>query len=500
MKNTTVTKIVICLTYIYLVLPFLIFSIGWMKKQYWILIVPIVLFCTWKAWKDTPALWAPELTKRNLQKAAAIILIISVWVVLSGIGRLSFQNTDHIYRNGIFETLVNYEWPIRNENVYAANFPQGTTATSLIYYIGFWLPSAVAGKIFGIRIGFYFQAVWAAVGIGLAYYFICVRKKKILVWPLGFLILFSGMDIVGQYLNGADAFLLFSNAHLEWWQESYQYSSMTTQLFWVFNQAVPAWLCTAFLMVQKNNRSMVMLFGLCMLSSTFPFTGLIPFVLYWMFSRDYRIMGGEESKARGKEYLLYWLKDTFTVQNILGGGVIGIFSFLYLTANSSSRKIMETGTKEASLGNPILCYVLFFVLEAGIYLFLLYKYYKKDALYYIIFSSLLLIPVIKVGSGSDFCMRASIPALFLLMVFAIDGLDKAKEQGNKVIYWGLIIVFCIGSVTPLHEISRSVCESARSRYHNEPISGLSIEAEELLNQPNFSGSVDKSFFFRYIAD
>ena len=138
--------------------------------------------------------WIPELHKENLLKIVFIITVIGVWVYYSGIGRLVFQNTDHSARNAIFDILVQYDWPVINYEVNLDIMPKGTTATSLVYYIGFWLPAAVVGKIFGLEAGYGFQIFWAILGITLVYYLLCERYKKLLMWPLLILIFFSGLD------------------------------------------------------------------------------------------------------------------------------------------------------------------------------------------------------------------------------------------------------------------------------------------------------------------
>lgn len=71
--------------------------------------MPVLLFCGWKACKETDALWFPELTKENIFKIIFIIVVIFAWVYYSGIGRLVFQNTDHTARNAIYEILVDYD-------------------------------------------------------------------------------------------------------------------------------------------------------------------------------------------------------------------------------------------------------------------------------------------------------------------------------------------------------------------------------------------------------
>lgn len=489
------TKIGVWLTYAYLVLPFLIFAIGWFGKRYWFFILPILLFCGWKACKETEALWAPELTQENLFKVCFIMIVIFSWVYYSGIGRMVFQNTDHPVRNAIYEILVSYDWPIYNFDVNYEVLSEGTTATSLIYYIGFWLPAAVFGKIFGVDAGYGFQVFWAFLGIGLVYYFICARKEKILVWPLAILIFFSGLDIVGQYLIGTNLITLPQTQHIEWWAMPYQYSSMTTQLFWVFNQAIPAWLCTIFAYIQKNNKSMIFILACCMLPGTFPFVGLMILVLFWVFTRTYQDHTWKRDK---KQYTKYWIKDTFTIQNVLGGGIIGIFSFLYLSANISGQKIMKESSWSGS-ENHLSKYIIFILLEIGVYFIILYKLNKDNKLYYVLLICLCVIPPIKVGGGSDFCMRVSIPALFMLMIMVMDSLERAKRERENVVLIGLCTALFLGAITPLHEISRTCSETVNRLNHEEQIYEDTADERNILNAGNFSGATNDSFFFKYIA-
>ena len=498
-SNDKKTKIMGIIAYIYLLLPFLIFAVGWFGKRYWIPIVPILVFCCYRACRDSQALWRPTFDRDTVVKMLFIILIIAVWVYFSGIGRLVFQNADHNCRNAVYETLVNYDWPVVNLEISEAQAAEGVAATSLIYYIGFWLPAAVVGKIFGMEAGYGFQVFWAILGIVLVYYLICARKEKIMLWPLLVLIFFSGMDIVGQYFRGVDLFTLPNDMHLEWWIEPYQYSSMTTQLFWVFNQAVPAWLCTMLAYMQKNNRSMVFILALCMLPGTFPFVGLLVLVLYWMFTRDYGFTQEGSLKERLKRFGRAFVRDTFTIQNVLGGGIIGIFSFLYLSANLSGSRFMQESIHGAVYDNHLLKYIFFILVEVGAYLILLYKYNRNSGFYYVLLFSLLVIPPIKVGSAGDFCMRVSIPALFMLMLLVMDALERAKKEQNRCIFVSLIVVLCIGSVTPIHEIVRTFKYSVERINAQEQVYESTLDSVQLLNSPNFSGDVKDSFFFKYIA-
>lgn len=499
MKKTKNSKVINWLTFFYIMLPFVIFSVGWMGKRYWIIIIAVLLFCFWKACKETVPFWVPEVNKDNLIKIGFIIVVISIWVYYSGIGRLVFQNSDHDCRNAIFEVLVEYEWPIYNYNVDIAQFPEGTTATSLVYYIGFWLPSAVVGKIFGLDAGYGFQVFWAILGIVLVYYYLCARKQKVLIWPLTVLIFFSGLDIVGQYFQGTDLFTMANDLHIEWWVQPYQYSSVTTQLYWVFNQAIPAWLCTIFAYMQKNNRSIVLILACCMLTSTLPFVGLLLLILFWGFTRKYDIPSGDSFKVRIKNRGIALIKDTFTVQNVVGGGIIGIFSFLYLSVNLSGTRIMQESPLGAYYANNLSKYLIFILLEAVVYFIAIYKYQKSNKNFYFTLLVLLIIPPIKVGSAGDFCMRASIPLLFILMIMVMDTLELAKKNSDKIVLTSLIVLLCIGAVTPLHEMVRAVKITTERINNSEQVYETSIDTQQLLNSPNFSGATDDSFFFKYIA-
>ena len=61
---------------------------------------------------------------------------------------------------------------------------------------------------------------------------------------IGIMIFFSGLDIIGCFIQEWNFQSFASILHLEWWLEGFQFSSNTTCLFWVYNQAVPAWIAT----------------------------------------------------------------------------------------------------------------------------------------------------------------------------------------------------------------------------------------------------------------
>lgn len=491
------TKGITLITYIYLVLPFLIFSIGWFRAYIAVPVAIIVAYCGWKAWREAPSFWCPEINLDSIVKICFIATVLGIWIFYSGVGKLAWQNKDHLYRNAIFQVLVDYKWPVYNWDIIEGIYSKGT-ATSLIYYIGFWLPAAVVGKLFGLSAGYLFQVVWAWVGVILVYYYLCARKRKLVIWPVVLLIFFSGLDILGVFATGTNIFTISNDSHIEWWVGTYQYSSMTTQLFFVFNQAIPAWLVTIFAMEQKNNRSLIFLLSTLELTSTFPFVGLIPYTAFWMLSRFYELPHREVHR---RKRLILWmnsfLKDSLTIQNLLGGGLIGILSFFYLWGNIAATGVASQSVSSIVSHIPWIRYFIFIILEVGIYLALIYKYHKKEAVYYVTAGLLILIPLMK-GYSGDFCMRASIPALFVLLLLIHDALEQAYRCRDKLILTALVIALCIGSVTSVHELIRPLRKTIESESN-----GLSynetLPLNIILNGGNFSGSTDGNFFFEYIA-
>lgn len=471
--------------YGYILLPFIVFALGWMKLYYAIPAVVCVLFCFYKMLKYLPEHWNFKWNSEDKERFLIAAVLIFVWVCISGIGGIAFQNDDHVWRNAMFETLVYEKWPVVREVTVDGEL----VSRGFSYYMGFWMLPALVGKIFGIKAGYYFQIIWAFYGILLFYYGICVIRKKIEVWPLIVFIFFSGMDILGYYVSGMDLAALSSTEHLEWWTK-FQFSSMTTQLFWVFNQAIPAWLITVLLYLQKNNRHIGAILASALLNCTMPFVGMIPLCLYWLFTRTY---AGVNSKA---DWRKAWIRDTFTIENILGGGMIGILSYLYLIKQGSSETSMFLNLKN---GGWLVCLV-FLLVEIGGICAVVYKYQKKNPLFYIIILWLCLCPLINAYGGKNFCMRASIPALLMLFIFILHALENTWKKREKLHLLAIFAVLLIGAVTPMHEFVRTFTETERIYLSNtEFVRVESVGIEAVMTNDYESTDVEKSFFYQYVA-
>lgn len=543
-KKIKISSIVLWGIYLYQALPILIFFLGWCRWYIGIPAAAIVIFGVFLCMKEH-RVWKYEispLTGAQKLKIIAIVVIVVIWAGLSGVGGYFWQNTDHTVRNTMFELLVNERWPVV-ENVDIGGQMQ---SRGIMYYIGYWLPSALAGKLLGIQAGYAVQYLWAVIGILLFYSLICIWRKKIVIWPLFVFIFFSGLDAVGMAVSEPGILEIFGDAHLEAWSQHYQFSSTTTQLFWVFNQAIPVWLASLLIFLGEKPKNIIFTWSLVMLTSTFPFIGLLPFVIYFMIHRPKWNADNHSVRQVAANCWDNW----GSVQNLLAGGVVGIISSFYLLGNSiflSSSKIFSSNGNSALIlvlivtaaaaamlgflwlaitvslhgGGKILRYLIygagiiaiaarfarldysewqsplffwmnmtvFYFLEVGIFLLVLYKGVIDKKLFRLTAVCLYVIPLIIIGNSCDFCMRASIPGLLLITLWCIQVLDRREEKMRTYL---LILLLVIGAITPFHEIKRTYVNT-RSYYEN-----ASVDPIVIYTGGNFSGSTD-SFFWNYIA-
>lgn len=461
--NLIFSRILTGSSFAWLLIPFIIFCGGWMKLYISIPIIAGVLAAAFIAVKKTPVFELPKINKYSSLIAGISIIAIAAWVTTSGIGGYMFQNDDFYYRNAILKDLINHDWP-----VFFSPDEAGTDSPlALVYYFGYFLPSALTGKIINFDFALFALWLWTFAGITLIWLNINVRLKKISILPVIFLIFFSGADIIGTLIFGKPFSI---TDHIEWWASSWQYSSMTTQLFWVFNQAVPAWLVISIFLFQKKKNMLVFLLGILFFYSPMPFVGSLPFFVYKM------IINRKD-----------WIKDLFSVENIIGGGITGIIAFLFLSTNIAGNQISFYALNI----QDIFKFIIFLILEFLILSALMIWNNKKNILFWISAVCLLVFPLILVGIKEDFGMRASIPALFILMILAMDSL---AFNGKKAVKTAIILILCIGAVTPVLEINRSLLSEREGKYDYSTV----LQSHEDL-KPNFLGKSSGNIFFDHLV-
>lgn len=428
------------ITWLYLILPFAIFCLGWLRLTIAIPVTMVIIFTLWKLFKLDP----PAENELPVNHVLYVLMITGLWVFFSGVGGYAFQNWDHNWRNAVLHDLILFDWPV------FYSVPEKGPINMLVYYVGYWLPAALVGKFLGWQFANFTLFLWTWLGVLLVTLHVSLKLKVSAIKITLLLIFFSGMDVIGTLLFAKEYPTLWPPiTHLEIWSGNLQYSSFTTQLFWVFNQAVPAWLCCALILesngyvpqsgmlfgkLERTSVSFsqkILLWSLCFFFAPLASIGLFPYlVITWFKQVDFK----SPFKNLHPDILL-------------SSGITILISYLFFSSNSAAA---QRGFQ--SIGIPD--FLAFFLLEGGFLWLLLARYRWRDLRWVATGLLLLILPFIQIGNGRDFVMRASIAPLFCLMIMA--GEVVLQSRTSRFHRITLIAILVIGTFTPLFEINRSI--------------------------------------------
>lgn len=427
--------------YIYIVLPIIIFFLTWLK---WYIGIPMSIILIMGLVVLLKKNYMNNCKKINIsvKSLLGICLFLLIWNWLSGQGGFFYQTWDNHYRNAILNDLINYSWPVI--------YPE--TGNALVYYLMHWIVPAIFGKIFGNLGGRIALFVWTYIGLIIIYLLlvhIIKADTKNKLWTVAIVFVIWGgldnigwsiMDVFGQHnyvLGSGEGWLDLVTGQYPY---AYQYSSNNTLLSWVYNQAIVPWMIVL-LFLENRNVQIFAFLGLIMLPyGPIPFIGFVAILI--IYAVPIYI-----NKIKTKQYF-EMIKETFSIENVSAIlTVFPIFLMFYKCNENVGEDMSFLGfyvpLSEYGL-KRILILVLFYVLEFGIYSCIVYKKYKNDKLYYIINVSLILIPIFRIGTGRDFCMRGSVPALLILMIMVLKYIFDTNYKNKAII----TIVLTIAALNP----------------------------------------------------
>lgn len=496
-------------TAVYVALPVLTFLIGYMKPVIGLPGAAVFIAALWSVLRSrNTELSHDSALTFSVRGIMLLFVVILLWGYLGGLNGFFYQSSDWGIRNAVYRDLVTHRWPV----VY------GEKMTALVYYIGHWLVPAAAAKpfyhLFGTRIGWFVarQLLWGWTSLGLfllalelmVYTNADTRRKKVLCM-VG-LIGFSGMDALGAWVAGRwDAVTAPETLHFEWWSKNYQFSSLTTCLYWVFNQAVIPWLIVMSVLFERDPRNYLFWGVTCLLCGPFPFVGLVVLML---------VKAGVFLVGRARERA--WAdgaRAVFSPANlILLFTVLPVLALFFMANNAVSAGVASSaaGAQESVGAAGVLrdgipaylrTFLHVFVLDVGVYLYLISARRKKDPLFYAIALSLLILPYFKIGNSWDFAMRSTIPAVFVLMVYVVDEGIWAVERwhgacsGQRLKSVCLLGVFLVGMMTPGMEIYRGLYNVwTKGTVRLEDRSVMTLEGQPVSLNFEAAAFTDSAFF------
>ena len=430
-----IDKFLTGLIYLLLLIPAILFFAFWTKWYVAILAISILMFITIKAIKNIKYKTEDEYKKIfNIKRWIVIIILLIFINIFSGSGGFMYQNWDYNARNAVMHDLIDYEWPVKyhyeeDDLIYNIVGEEG----QLSYYFSYWLPGAAIGKITNFTTANIITFIYQCLLFCSFYYLLSRIFNKNSIWYIVIFCCFSGLDIVGTYfLHPDNGFIL--GTHIDTWGGSFAYSSFITQLFWVFNQSLPAWILTLLFINDKSFKDIGLYLTLSLLFSPFPTIGLLLIMLYFI------ILGFNSKKVMER------LKECFSVENILALLPFIVLSLFYLNNANSQPKgvILTTG---ASI------FMMFVVIFLEFLLISLLCINRKNWKYVIANTICLVIcSQFYLGSGCDFVNRTTIPLLLMIMIYIIENFqnNKSKIRNNL-----LVVYLTLASITSVSEFYRT---------------------------------------------
>ena len=455
---------------LYLALPYPIFFVGWLRGEWAIAATAVLLFGVGMAlraygrqsWLRGPsAPLSPFLTRKAF---VLVILLAAALIVVAGIGGLGVQTGDWRKNNTLFQDLIAKEWPV--------TYAYLGQPVALVYYLAFFLPGAVVGKLGGWLAGNLALAFWGFCGLLLALLWVVRLTQRPVGRTLLLFVLLTGLDVIGYFLlydfridladPGTPFGLLVENLNV--WNNGWQYGSNMTVLFWVPNQALAAWIAAALLLegadsgLAKSN--VVLLAGLTLLWSPFVTIGLLP-----LAAADF--VAGEGS-------LGHRLRGYVSFPNVAGLVLAGLLGLFYATKLTPLLPILEGGIQYGFLpferdgvNSPSFLALLAvaYLLEFGVLALLVLASglpgtRERRGQLGAAIVWLIVLPWFILGKYNDLSMRASIPALFVLTLAAIDAFCRAlARRGLLLAAW--LIYLALAAVAPLEEIAVRVVRTVQ---------------------------------------
>ena len=459
-------SIIMILGYLYLILPYMIFLITWVKYFISIPSLILVIIATYFTIKDTKKYYNISYNF-NLFSLILLFIIITVWVILLGVGNICLPSGDTIYgRYAVFKDLIEFPFPI----IYPEN------GYGFVYYFAHWIIPAIFGKIFNYNVANIILILWTSLPlfltlILLSIYFNKVKPKFIFIILLIF-ILFVPPSLIFHIEGNTGSGLLT------------YFSTSLGNIAYYFNQGPAIYLMSVLFLLQKNSFNFAFLGLSIMLYSPYATLGIIPF----MIAKAIIEISADKNE----------LKNIFSVSNILSS--ISIFPILLLYFSSTATK--SDGLRFVLMYYPVLYLIELFTIKFGIIFILLFKYNKKNYLFYVSLFTLIAVSLIQYSGDHNF-HRTNITALFFLSIFLTDYFINHFNE-NSLRKYLLLIIFILGILRGHHIKDDQIdfyLEQIKSfgKVNIEDMAWNKTFNTKLPSSQFICKDMDNSVFFKFIA-
>jgi hypothetical protein len=413
--------------------------------------------------------------ERPARREVALAMALAfAWTALSGAGGVGYQRGDWLKHNAVLKDLIEKPWPPAYTVRAKGPWMSDEQPRPLVFYLAYYLPAALVGKLAGWWAGNAALFVWTWLGAALALLWARRLGGRAGPWLL---VLAGGLDLLGILVRQRR--LMPVDLPTDTWAGSWLMQSASGLLFWVPHQALGGWLAAALTLDGHRRRlspraATLEAFGAAFWSP-FATLGLVPF---WALrvARSWRA------------WLLAWPNWTFFP---LLAGVLGSF---YVS--------IQQPLPSAFLGTRIFGplgprYLLYSLVEWGLLLALCRPWRLPEwrGLWLAAALTLALVPFVRSGLFNDFAMRVPIPALFVLWMLVARRLTAADSRGWRS---ALRAAVAVAALTGFQEL---VISARRFRLGPPPAAAVAevpFAHRDLRIGAQYLGAAD-SWFFRRLA-
>ncbi|MBI1816867.1 MAG: hypothetical protein HYR72_17955 [Deltaproteobacteria bacterium] len=449
----------------YIALPVALWMLGWLAPLF--ALIGIAALCTGTGLLASQIAASARRDKdgRRISRweIAAVSIVVCIVIGLTGAGGFGVQTDDWLKHNAILSDLINQPWPVA--------YRTSAGPIALVYYVAYYLPAALVGKLCGWTAANLVLYGWTVLGgVLTVLWLVVLSRAPVWLCLLGFTF-FSGLDAIGGWLraavSGAETWTSWTNnLQLEWWEGHWIIPGNLSLIAYVPQQALGGWLLTCLMidgLRERTNRlPCVLIVALALMWSPYVAIGLGVLSVLSIVASGARI----RTLAAGQ----------LSLAN-LSGVIVGVICAVYFAARSApvaladayvsppsafERGAFAVGLHEMPPLKFALHYASSMLLEFGMLASLLALVYRRrPGERQILVAStvtLLALPFFHHGHFNDLVMRVSIPPLFALLVLTLTALATAP---SRAIRFSLIALLTIGALHPATRLRINALTVAR---------------------------------------
>lgn len=490
------------LSLLYLTLPLFIWIIAFLRTLIAVPFIIIMILALYQYYNDE---CAHSLALRTIVgKISNISLLLFAFFIcfFVGIGAYWPEMPDFLMKNAIVNDLSTKSWPVYYDlSVQPLQTQEdiGRDRVLFVYYLFYYLPACLLGKLFGTSIAQISLLIWSILGVYITFLLIILNlkveflnKKHILVLIVA-VASFGGLcfvgDIVLNYEKNLGHFLFGT---MEMWanQEDYfwlGYQGFLGGMSWAFNQYIPIWIITSLILLRNSDKNLMFIGALSVLYSPWSTFGFVALITMIVINKIISTKG---------------LYEIMSFSNIVVPIMLLFTVCVYYMTNNGTN--LEKGFiwQYFSCKEAFLKLLFFLIIEIGVYIVLLYKEILKNQILLYAVIILTLLPFFKLNYSNDTLMRASAPAMFIIFVFWFEKLVKGGIRRPIVIVVMMITsvaqlqLFAAKFVNVIFRNKFDVLTQIRTFDHiEEP---LPYYSAELCDRQFFAHDYDNSIFYKYL--